>query len=158
MSLYIFDKDTICRSKSGEKFINSPDDQELFPGVKEKVDELKAYSHKIAIASNQGGVAFGYMTQGMAYKIMEHASRLIEADKFIFCPYHPKGTVRAWSIESNYRKPGPGMIFSLITTFAIKIKEVIFIGDRPEDKQAAKNAGVKFAWADDFFERGENNA
>lgn len=65
MSLYIFDKDgTICRSKSGKQFINSPEDQELIPGVKEKINELKAYDHKIAIASNQGDVAFGIITQG----------------------------------------------------------------------------------------------
>lgn len=156
MSLYIFDKDgTICRSKSGKQFINSPEDQELIPGVKEKINELKAYDHKIAIASNQGDVAFGIITQGMAYKIMKHAAQLIGTEAFRFCPYHSEGTVRVWSIESDYRKPNPGMIFSLMTAFDVKKLDVILIGDRPEDKQAAKNAGVKFAWADDFFERRE---
>ena len=28
---------------------------------------------------------------------------------------------------------------------------VLFVGDRPEDEQAAANAGVSFQWADDFF-------
>jgi len=31
--------------------------------------------------------------------------------------------------------------------------QVLYIGDRPEDAEAAKAAGVQFAWADDFFGR-----
>lgn len=29
--------------------------------------------------------------------------------------------------------------------------ETLFVGDRPEDEEAAKNAGCAFQWADTFF-------
>lgn len=75
--LYIFDKDgTVCRSKSGQKFINSWEDQELIPGRGEKIAELKAQGRKIALASNQGGVAFGFMSYDEAEEIMAHAADL----------------------------------------------------------------------------------
>lgn len=29
--------------------------------------------------------------------------------------------------------------------------DVLFVGDRPEDEAAARDAGVRFEWADQFF-------
>jgi phosphoglycolate phosphatase-like HAD superfamily hydrolase len=29
----------------------------------------------------------------------------------------------------------------------------LFVGDRPEDEECAKRAGIAFSWAWDFFER-----
>ena len=73
--LYIFDKDnTLCRSKSGQKFINSVADQELIPGVAEKCAELRAQGHTLAVASNQGGVAWGYMDYHTAHAIVKNAA------------------------------------------------------------------------------------
>jgi D-glycero-D-manno-heptose 1,7-bisphosphate phosphatase len=154
--LIIFDKDgTLCRSRSGQTFINSADDQELIPGVLEKIKDLKTQGAKIAIASNQGGVAFGHMSYSEAWAIMEHAEDLIEADEFIFCPDHPKGTVPEYTSDSPYRKPGPKMITETADNLHVPLSGVLFVGDRPEDEQAAKAAGVDFMWAKDFFGWGE---
>lgn len=155
--IYIFDKDgTICRSKSGKKFINSVEDQELIPGVKEKIEQLQSNSHKIAIASNQGGVAFGHMSIRDASQIMTDAKDLVGADVAIYCPYHPDGTVEYFKLDSIYRKPNPGMIFECVRFICnldkLGADRVIFIGDRPEDQEAAQRAGVQFEWASDFFE------
>lgn len=155
--LYIFDKDgTICQSKSGQKFINSVQDQELIPGVREKINQIKSTGAKIAIASNQGGVAFGFMTYNEAGEIMNDAANLIDADCFVFCPAHPDGTVPGYRYNSENRKPEPGMIFNCMIHFDIKdLADVIFIGDRPEDEEAAMRAGVDFMWANEFFENGQ---
>lgn len=96
--LYIFDKDgTICQSKSGQKFINTIDDQELIPGVLEKCRQLTNKGHELAIASNQGGVAFGILSYDEAHDIVEHAADLIEATGFMFSPFHPDGTITAYA-------------------------------------------------------------
>lgn len=150
--LFIFDKDgTLCRSRSGQKFINSPADQELIPGVAEKLQALRDAGHKIGIASNQGGVAWGIMTFEVASNIMHHAGRLTGADAYAFCPYHPKGTVAEWAKESGERKPGPGMLLRLMDRLGYSPAETVFVGDREEDKGAAEAAGVRFEWASDFF-------
>lgn len=65
----------------------------------------------------------------------------------------------------RFRKPEPGMIKWLVRQhdpFAFPPREarnhdykegvdILFIGDRPEDEQAAAAAGVPFQWADQFF-------
>lgn len=176
MSIYIFDKDgTICQSKSGKTFINFSFDQELISGVKKKIDSLKEQGHLVAVISNQGGVAFGYMTWTQAQSIVKHAASLIGAFHFEMCPFHPDGTIENLAIESNSRKPNPGMIIAvadLVFTddwktrqrclhradLSYQKEEIIYVGDRPEDKMALQNArkarpniDFKFYWAKDFF-------
>lgn len=62
-----------------------------------------------------------------------------------------------WCKESwlyGWRKPNPGMIHQAIEDFGIKDKsKVLMVGDRDEDREAARLAGVDFAWAKDFFGR-----
>lgn len=54
--LIIFDKDgTLTRPRSGAKFPQHPEDQELYPGVKDAIDRLRVEGWSMAIASNQGG-------------------------------------------------------------------------------------------------------
>lgn len=150
--LFIFDKDwTIVRPNDGGKFINSIEQQILMNGVKEKCKQLKASGHKLAIASNQGGVAFGYMDYKKAMEIVDHAARLIDADDYRFCPHHEDGTVPGFNQKCDCRKPKPGMILELSNTFNYSLSNVVFIGDMETDRLAAENAGVKFIWADDFF-------
>jgi histidinol phosphatase-like enzyme len=56
MKLAILDKDgTLIEPKSGAKFPESPEDQQLLPGVRDAIERLKAEGWTIAIASNQGG-------------------------------------------------------------------------------------------------------
>ncbi len=149
--LYIFDKDgTICHSKSGQKFIHSIDDQILIPGVKEKCEFLREQSHSLTVCSNQGGVAFGFMSYEDAHVIITHAARLIRAHYYIFCPHHPDGTNK-YGWECTCRKPSPEMLFMTMESFDYSPKDTIFIGDMLTDKQAADAANIKFEWAKDFF-------
>ena len=56
--LAVFDKDhTLVKPKSGGTFVKAPEDQELLPGVAEKLEELRSDGWCLAIASNQGGCA-----------------------------------------------------------------------------------------------------
>lgn len=70
----------------------------------------------------------------------------------------PQGGHDAMEIESyrdgpspskNFRKPGPGMLRLAIENHPAS--EVLYVGDRPEDEQAAAAAGIPFAWASDFL-------
>jgi len=50
----------------------------------------------------------------------------------------------------NFRKPQPGMIQYWVDCFA---ERILYIGDRPEDEQAAANAKVPFLWAQEWHKR-----
>ena len=61
--LYIFDlDDTLVKG-----YLFRPDKDyhavELLPGVKERLESLWYQGHAIAIATNQGGIAFGYNSE-----------------------------------------------------------------------------------------------
>ena len=54
-NLYVFDKDATLVHPRKDGYVESPEDQVLYEGVREKLDRLRAEGHVLAIASNQGG-------------------------------------------------------------------------------------------------------
>lgn len=150
--LIIFDKDgTLVESIDGRP-ANLIAEHRLLPNVLAKCQQLKAEGHTLAIASNQGGVAFGFFSIKEARAIMEHAATLIGADFYTFCPAHPKGRIKKYAYESIYRKPNPGMLFELAHRAKVSnTEDILFVGDLDTDQQAAARAGIRFEWAQDYF-------
>jgi histidinol phosphatase-like enzyme len=54
-NLYVFDKDGTLVHSRKDGYVDSPEDQILYAGVRDKLDRLRADGHVLAIASNQGG-------------------------------------------------------------------------------------------------------
>jgi HAD superfamily hydrolase (TIGR01662 family) len=167
--LLILDKDgTLVRPASGAKFVQSPEDQELLPGVAEALAQYRADGWSMAIASNQGGVASGHKTLGSAIDEMFFAMRLTgievgmaahsyenEYGEAVFLDLTDGGM--QWKIITNrqtqFRKPGGGMIDYLASRiFGSRLWkgeiEVLMVGDRTEDKGSAR--GVRFMWASEW--------
>ena len=171
---------TLVRPASGGKFVQNPEDQMLLPGVAQGITEMVTDGWTIAIASNQGGVVAGYKSLNEAIEEMRFAMKLIwpllnwpENLRFrgILCPDSGK---TAWAIDAfcsqgnwkqyevtepidsiprQFRKPDAGMIFEAINSLRFSGENpdsVLFIGDLPEDEQAAAAAGVRFQWADEW--------
>ncbi len=67
------------------------------------------------------------------------------------CYNHPKAKLNRYKRDDPRRKPQGGMLRELAEAAGIPLARVLYIGDRPEDKQAAADAGVRFVWAGDFF-------
>jgi D-glycero-D-manno-heptose 1,7-bisphosphate phosphatase len=155
--LIIFDKDgTVIKYLDGRP-ANYPEEQELLPGVAERIAQLKERGCKIALASNQGGVAWGFISYAQAEALMADAAAKMEADAWIFCPHDPRaaGKPRAneeYAIPCSCRKPEPGMLMELMQRFGASPDETLFVGDRDEDREAARRAGVRFMWANKFFD------
>ena len=60
-----------------------------------------------------------------------------------------------FSYRMDWRKPKGGMLEFLISKYHLKKSECLFVGDLPTDEQAAKNAGIAFQYAHEFFTIGE---
>lgn len=145
MSLIIFDKDnTLIYSYPGRP-ANCPKEQILLPGVAEKCARLREQGHYLAIASNQGGVASGKISQEAVLEMLAQISNIIQAHSWRYCPHSSRRD------ECSCRKPKPGMILSLMAEFGVSPGEVIFVGDMESDQKAAEAAGVRFEWAGEFF-------
>ncbi len=130
-----------------------PGEWRLLPGVAETLRALDwgPGGHKLGIASNQDGVALGEITASMARRLLhetvEQALGFIPEDAAIemctctpdrHCPRH---------------KPEPGMLLAILERFGLSPGDALFVGDLEIDREAARRAGVGFAWAHDFFGR-----
>ena len=157
IDLCIFDLDgTLVSTKSGNTFRKSADDWQWIPGRLGKVQAL-GNQVNIGLATNQGGIAFGYFPfidlMNEIQKAVDEI-RTMPANAVKVCWTHPKGTIAEYHVEDDpRRKPNPGMLFEVMEEFQFPINpsRVLFVGDRPEDEEAAKNCGCNFMLADEFF-------
>jgi len=166
MNLLLVDKDgTLIQTKSGEKFVNKPWDQEALPGVKEALKYYKQRDWKIIIISNQGGVSAGHKSLESAIAEMRFCMELLpEIEECYFCPdFEGENCYRIWAddfihytgdsysvceleMKNQFRKPMPGML--KLAAHIECAEKVWYVGDRDEDEQAAAAAGLNFMWAD----------
>jgi D-glycero-D-manno-heptose 1,7-bisphosphate phosphatase len=152
---------TIRYSMSG-KFINEPGDIELFDGVERTLWHWrKGLGYLILGISNQGGVAFGFKTPRDVEKELEATARLFHENPFHMvkmCYHHAEGKVEPYNTRSMLRKPDTGMLVlceyeCFENGYMIDWANSLFVGDRPEDQECARNANIAFQWAWDFFGR-----
>ena len=75
-----------------------------------------------------------------------------------FCFHDGKGKIEPYNHRSLLRKPDIGML-AVMEVEAYEVGIVIdwdkslFVGDRPEDEQCAKNAGITFNHIDEFLNK-----
>jgi D-glycero-D-manno-heptose 1,7-bisphosphate phosphatase len=150
--LYIFDKDgTLVEQINGERPANNLAEQKVIPGVLEKCQTLIAEGHLLAVASNQGGVAFGFITAVEAHAMVKQIADTIGATAYAVCVTHPNGKKKAARRESRFRKPNSGMLEYLMDAFGVAAADTVYVGDMDTDQEAAEAVGVKFMWASEFF-------
>lgn len=156
--LVIFDKDgTLVKGvvgKNGKSHCpDTLETQEYFDDVESKCAELVRGGAILAVASNQGGVAFSILTSDEADLLVRAATEYIGGLAYRVSFYHPNGKVAPWNQDHRTRKPHPGMIEELMLQFNVTPEQTVMIGDWLSDKEAAENAGCSFEWAHTFFNR-----
>lgn len=137
---------TVRRTTNGKPCPNRPEEQELIPGVKEVIKKYKSQGYKVIGITNQGGIGLGYMSekdnQECLYDLNEKCDFMF--DHIYYAPAKP-------SEKHHDTKPNPGMILKAKDKFNLDLDQSVMVGDRDTDEQAAKNAGVPFQWAKEFF-------
>lgn len=150
---------TIRKSKSGNRFIQGPDDIELLPNVERILWQYRRQGYLILGVSNQGGVAFMIRPQSSINAEMDATLALFTSNPFHavkWCLHHEKGKHPALGHRSLMRKPDIGMLVMheyecFNAGYIIDWHHSLFVGDRPEDEECAKRAGIAFQWSWDFF-------
>ena len=133
----------------------------LLPGRKMVCHALQEAGILIAIASNQGGVAFGYLSEAEADQEVNSVAMAIGTLYYEVSYGHPTpkaGYERYASPEYlALRKPAPGMLLSLMRALDVREGETLMVGDLPEDQKAAAHAACAFKWANEFFKEEESD-
>jgi len=164
-SLYLFDLDsTLTESISGGTFPKTVNDRKFMDGREDRLKDLAKAGKKMAIITNQGGAAWGFLDMTDMHNYLAELCISSGIDNYFVC-FHDTGEKARTSDRTDKtltvpdltpdgyerRKPGPGMLLQAMRHFEIDRQDTIMIGDREEDKSAAENAGTSFMWAWDFF-------
>ena len=137
------------------RFVNGPEDVVVFPEAVEMMRRWKKGGGRIAGVSNQGGIALGFLTEkSVALAMLETQQQCGDLfDVLSWCHHHPDAKhpemARCWC-----RKPSAGAVaeaaHGLIERFPGEYYPPymgLMVGDRPEDEQCARLAGLDFQWA-----------
>ena len=154
--LIIFDKDGTLIASLGKRPANTPAEQHPLPGVVERLAALRAAGHTLAIASNQGGVAWSFLSEREAQSLVKDAAHKVGGvDFWRCCCYDERAAARnpgnPFARPSPRRKPAPGMLREIMSAAGFAPTEPLMVGDQDSDRLAAEAAGCRFAWAAEFF-------
>jgi D-glycero-D-manno-heptose 1,7-bisphosphate phosphatase len=125
-----------------------PEDLVLFDDTLDYLRRLKLSGFKLIVVTNQSGLARGYFSLQDLDRMHRHLSELLRAsgaaiDAIYYCPHHPDGVDKQWSMSCNCRKPKPGMILRAQTEWQVSLEQSWFIGDTLDDVEAGNRAGCQ---------------
>jgi len=107
------------------------------PGVRRALDRLRAHGVRLAIVSNQSGVARGLLADRDVAAVMARTvQRLGPIDDVRWCPHGPDD-------GCGCRKPAPGLLLDAAAALGVDPLRCALIGDIGTDIQAAAAAGMR---------------
>ncbi len=125
------------------------DQLRLLPGVPSALNALQSAGFALVVVSNQPVVARGLATVQEVEAIHAELDGLIHAaggpamDRLYFCPHHPKGTLLAYRVDCDCRKPKPGLLLKAARELNLGLRASFMVGDRITDIIAGARAGCR---------------
>jgi histidinol-phosphate phosphatase family protein len=128
--------------------VGSVERVQFIDGAIEAIAALNRAGLPVAVVTNQAGVARGLydvedVQQVHKHMIAELARGGAHVDQWLFCPYHPEGTVEAYARFSADRKPEPGMALAAAETLGLDLSVSWVVGDSDADIGLARAVGAR---------------
>ena len=139
MKLVILDRDGVINEDSDE-YIKSPDEWHPLPGSLEAIARLNHFGFKVAIATNQSGLARGLFSiddlNAIHHKLHQDLDRVGgQVECLVFCPHGPDEGCAC-------RKPEPGLLLQIKERMGVDLENVPVIGDSMRDIVSAQAVGA----------------
>lgn len=136
----ILDRDGVINADS-EHFVKSIDEWVPLPGSINAIARLSHAGYRIAVATNQSGLARGLLTpadlDSMHRKLRdllaEQGGRI---EMIVYCPHGPDE-------GCGCRKPRPGMLEEIGRRLSVDLVGIPFVGDSFGDVAAARAVGAQ---------------
>lgn len=137
--LVILDRDGVI-NKDSDDFIKSPEEFVPLPGSLEAIARLNAAGYRVAVATNQSGIARGLFDLDALDAMHKKLDTLLSEvgghiDALVYCPHAPDA-------DCDCRKPKPGLLRKISQKLGIKLDGVPVIGDSLRDLQSAQAVGA----------------
>ena len=143
-----FDRDGVLNHDVG--YVTHLDDYRLLPRSAAAVRRVNEAGMPAILGTNQAGAARGYFPESMIGRVHEKlesglAAKGARLDAIYFCPYHPSSDDPALAIDSDWRKPKPGMLLQAAKDHGIDLARSFMIGDKYSDLECGWAAGCRSA-------------
>jgi D-glycero-D-manno-heptose 1,7-bisphosphate phosphatase len=139
MKLVILDRDGVINEDS-DNYIKSPAEWVPIPGSLEAIARLNHYGYKIAVATNQSGIARGLYTIDDLNAIHQKMRTLLDRvgghfEGIFFCPHGPDE-------GCDCRKPRTGLLHQIARRLGTSLTDIPVIGDSKRDLDSATQVGA----------------
>ena len=129
------------------EYVYRPQDIVFRNGIFDLCRFFQERDYLLFVITNQSGIARGYFTEDQFYHLTDWMLRQfrdkeINIQKVYHCPYHPDYNLEEYGQYAEDRKPRPGMVLKAQQEFGLDLQGSILIGDKGEDIECGRNAGV----------------
>lgn len=140
------DRDGVICEEVG--YIGEREQMRLIPRAAEAVKLINLSGLKIIAITNQSGVARGYFTEETLGYLHRELEKLLSdqgafLDGIYYCPHHPEGSVAAYRMACDCRKPATGLLNRAAAAHAVDLASSYLVGDKVTDIACAQRAGAK---------------
>lgn len=156
MKHIILDRDGVINYDSTE-YIKSADEWQAIPGSLQAIAQLNKLGYQVFVVTNQSGLARGKFDMESLNAIHNKMHEALAAtggriEAVLFCPHAP-------GEDCDCRKPKPGLLKQISRQYDISLNDVLFVGDKLSDIEAAQAAGaspvlVKTGYGQDHIDQG----
>jgi D-glycero-D-manno-heptose 1,7-bisphosphate phosphatase len=141
-------------------YVNHPSRFRIFPYSGAAIKLLNDNDWLAILVTNQAGVARGYFSEEMIATIHDQLQRALNSegaqlDAIYYCAHHPSVGEPPYRYDCDCRKPKPGLIHRAAEEFDVDLGKSWMVGDRYNDIELARNAGVRSALVLSGYGRGE---
>ena len=135
MALVILDRDGVINEDSDD-YIRTVEQWRPIPGSLQAIVDLSRAGFRIAIATNQSGLARGYFDLDTLEAFHAGLCERVEAAGgeiagIFYCPHHPDD-------GCDCRKPATGLLDAIERELGESVRGACFVGDSLKDLQAAR--------------------
>lgn len=145
MRAVFLDRDGTINKQVG--YCGDPAMIELLPGAAQAIKRLNELKLLTIVVTNQSAVARGLITEQQVRRVNAEVALHIaresggRIDAFYYSPFHPtEGSNPRYTCDSDWRKPGGGMLRQAALDFRIELERSFMVGDADIDHQAGKDA------------------
>lgn len=139
--LIVLDRDGVINHDS-DAYVKSPQEWIPIEDSLEAIADLKQAGWRVAVATNQSGLARGLFDQAALDAIHEKMTRMlaedhgVALDALVWCPHGPLD-------GCNCRKPAPGLLLEIATRLSADASQAWVVGDSLRDLLAAAAVGAR---------------
>lgn len=143
---FFLDRDGVINVE--KDYVHRIEDFDFMDGIFDLLEVAQEQNYLLVVITNQAGIARGYYTeedfhQLNTWMLDQFKEKGIHISKVYFCPFHPVHGSGKYKVDSEFRKPGPGMILQAEKELDIDLSRSLLLGDKESDIEAGRRAGIK---------------